>query len=184
LRKNKKKRELQKKWKRIKQMDSSFTTAKNITLAKDNIKNNRSKAKVSYIQKQNSIRKKKVENVASTSHLKETTPFKQPEVRLRQTKLNFQASQDTNFDNVNENSIKSKLRNKSGKSRTNKLLTSTPLVKNIITRSSSSSLNADISSIEISEENKLKLIPRTVSPLKKQNIPMKRKSTKLLRRNK
>nr|XP_012214439.1 PREDICTED: uncharacterized protein LOC105667299 [Linepithema humile] len=159
LRKAKKKRKLQNKWKKIKRQKgtSSFTTTKNVTLSEDNVEDNRSKAKAS-VQKQNLERKKKVEEVASTSNLKETTPFKQPEDRLKQTKLNFHTVQATSSDSTSKNLVKSKLHNKPGKSRTAKLITSTPLIRtNINTRSLSSSFNigssSSISDIEKSKEN-------------------------------
>lgn len=175
LRRTKKKRELQKKWKKTKQRDtSSFTASRN------SIKYTRSKAKVTNVRKQKSTSKKKVEEVASTSNMKEATPFKQPEVKLRQKKLDFQAVQNKSSDNVNKKTLTTS--NKpSGKSKIAKLVTSTPLIqnRNINMQLSSSSLSiGNISNIGRSEENfdKLKMTPRIILEKSISNIYSSRES--------
>jgi len=166
---NKKKRELREKWKKIKQRgtSSSITT-------KDS---KRSNAKASYNQKQKLTKKKKIKNIASTSNLKETTPFKEPEenLSLRQ-KLNFQGTiQDASSSSVSKNSKKTILRNKSGESKITKFLTSTPLVHRNIQPSLSNISTENISNIEISDkENSDEEIRKTVSPVKNKSIPTRR----------
>lgn len=139
MRKLQKKRELQKKWNERKRKRD----INNIGSSEDNDEDSHSKAKVSRTESPHRIpiREKKAKKTVSTPKqkkinknlLEETTPLHEPKVKLRQTKLNFQTNEATNS-NTNEMSLfESKLRNRpdNKQSKIAKLITSTPLHKNV-----------------------------------------------------
>ncbi|XP_050450561.1 uncharacterized protein LOC126851043 [Cataglyphis hispanica] len=150
LRKNKRRRELQKKWNEKKRQKI------NLKYIESSESNEEDSWTHSGSQQQIPIRKNETESVPSTSkqqkkvyrNLPEETPLHKPKKRFKQTKLNFQINQITNSANsINENSLfVSKLRNEPDKKKPKMvpLGTSTPLYHSARkSRKISSSSSAD-----------------------------------------
>jgi len=139
LRKLRKKRELKKKWsERIRQKTTESTISPGDSL-EDNQETNYPNAKKRRIKSPQRvlIKKKKVEKAVLkqkkiNKNPIEITPFHKSNVKLKQTKLNFQ-TQAATTSNANQISSESKLGNKpdSKQSKIPELITSTPLYRKI-----------------------------------------------------
>lgn len=196
LRKTKRKRKLQEKWsKRMKQ-----NIMKNIESSEDdNSDDVHSKVEVSQIKslsraptKKRKIASPSKQQKQTNKSLLEATPMNKPKIKLKQTKLDFQATEPTNSDNVNKKSLiqsESHTKPNSKNKKLAQLVTSTPLPPRVRSKVMISTLEIDnITEIgspleKVVNNSKLK----NSSPLKGTNTPKKkvqRKSGRRLRRSK
>lgn len=192
LRKLRKKRELQKKWnerkrqRNIKNIESSEEEGQEDDRSKTKISRTESTRRISMgakkAEKAVSISKREKIN---TNLLVETTPLYKPKVKLKQTKLNFQAQEATNS-NANQTSLsESKVRDRlvSKQSNIAKFITSTPIYNKFHTRKvlSSSSLEINnITSIQTTRRTANKLNDSKNSDLKTKG-PEKERNERLSR---
>lgn len=155
LKKRKRKLELQKKWNERRKRKAP---PQSIASYKEKDKeDSRAETKISRTKSSRQIpaKKNQIEKIASTLEqqekisriLPEETTLVNPQVRLKQTKLNFEIKQATNADNLDESPLfHSALRSRTKPLKSTKLVTSTPIRR--LNMTSSSSLEIDITHIE------------------------------------